>query len=1429
MLFDTPIITEGSAIINTTVESGSAYPPTANSGEIFFRTDLNDFVFRGISSWNQYAPLIGFNQHAANMNLHLTSAEKTLVSGITVPASEINSIPQMKLDITAGATNLNTHAANMSLHLTAAQNTFLDALNLPTLTGANVNTLVGQTVLLTTQFANQTAATALVQTNLNTHANNLTIHVTPAQNAWLGGIDMVKITPAIINSLDTIVAGGTAANKVAKTGDTMSGVLNMGGNKITGVAAATVDSDAANKKYVDDKVAAFVPDLSAYVKKAGDTMTGDLNMSSRIVTGMKAPVGPTDGTNKKYVDDLAAGKLSIFGGILKGAFFMDTFRIVDLGNPVDAGDAVNKGFLTTEINSVRNVMVLKTGDTMSGALNMNSNAIQNIAGPALPGDAANKGYVDLRLLKSGDTMSGQLTMGGNKVTSNAVPTGNGDLTNKKYVDDAITAATSQPGPAVSAAKLTNARDFFVTGGAVGKTNAKFDGTSDATINITQLNASTLNGQIPATSLTDLGLSYVSRILTATDFNTVAKIEDVGFYSVQSSTPRTNGPNPGTFAYNGVLHVIRRGEAATAHSVTQILYANQTCAIRFASSSGAVPNETYSWSLWTYLTSNALGAGVDLDTLLVPGEYHQVNNTNAASGQNYPSTAARAGTLTVTAAGPGIINQTYQIYGSGTLVASGNTYGAMFTRSYYSTSAAMWSPWRRIMMEGGEDVVTLTGAQTIAGEKTFSDRLIVSHAGNATFASASAISTAGGVYAEKDGNFGHSISRGNLEVRGNSFELGRTDIATSAYIDFHSSGTMADYDSRIWATGGNGTVRQGQLELIAGGGITLTGPVTAANGITGLISSATALQTARTFSISGGATAAGVGFNGTGNVVLNVTSLNAPNLTGVVPNAAISGVYDGISVKLNGTNVVFTTPSPGTASGLAATVYGLAEYRNSTSNTTGAIAFYAPLPSTAAAGVMYLLEYTMRLHSPAEIIKGSISAYRTSPAGGWSAFKHVSTGTTTPMVRVANDAAGKPTFIFGDVGTVWSHPHITLSLAMASHTGFTEAAVMGWTTGLVTNLTGFGALSANIATSPIDTKVVSATVADTANTLTTTRQINGTNFNGAGNIITANWGTYRNLTIGSTAKSVNGAVNVAWSLAEIGAASASNPVFSGTFTNGGTQIVSGSAGSSWINGTNGTKGVAANALVTASSGNQYHSWFSQITNAGNAYGMGILGTDFFITSATKAAVDAGANNVTNVLKYEVASGQVQFPAAVRLVSSAEAQLFLGASAAYLYGNAANIGFYRSTGSCAMTNTSDWSVSGNVFTVKDVVAFYSDERLKENIRPIMDALGILRKLDGVRYNANALAGSFGFDMDREQIGLKAQQVKDVLPELIERAPFDLDDEGKSKSGEDYMTVKYDRVIPVLVEGIKQLDAENARLKEHQANLEARLARLEELLLG
>ena len=69
-------------------------------------------------------------------------------------------------------------------------------------------------------------------------------------------------------------------------------------------------------------------------------------------------------------------------------------------------------------------------------------------------------------------------------------------------------------------------------------------------------------------------------------------------------------------------------------------------------------------------------------------------------------------------------------------------------------------------------------------------------------------------------------------------------------------------------------------------------------------------------------------------------------------------------------------------------------------------------------------------------------------------------------------------------------------------------------------------------------------AATATALQTTRQINGTNFNGTADITTANWGTSRTVTIGLNGKEVNGSSNVTWTLGEIGAVAKAGDTMTG---------------------------------------------------------------------------------------------------------------------------------------------------------------------------------------------------------------------------------------------------------------------------------------------
>ena len=88
---------------------------------------------------------------------------------------------------------------------------------------------------------------------------------------------------------------------------------------------------------------------------------------------------------------------------------------------------------------------------------------------------------------------------------------------------------------------------------------------------------------------------------------------------------------------------------------------------------------------------------------------------------------------------------------------------------------------------------------------------------------------------------------------------------------------------------------------------------------------------------------------------------------------------------------------------------------------------------------------------------------------------------------------------------------------------------------------------DVGLSNVDNTADSAKVVNSAGKWTTSRLINGTAVDGTIDITTSQWGTSRNITIGSTAKSVNGSADISWSLAEIGAIGTASPAFTGVPT------------------------------------------------------------------------------------------------------------------------------------------------------------------------------------------------------------------------------------------------------------------------------------------
>lgn len=272
-------------------------------------------------------------------------------------------------------------------------------------------------------------------------------------------------------------------------------------------------------------------------------------------------------------------------------------------------------------------------------------------------------------------------------------------------------------------------------------------------------------------------------------------------------------------------------------------------------------------------------------------------------------------------------------------------------------------------------------------------------------------------------------------------------------------------------------------------------------------------------------------------------------------------------------------------------------------------------------------------------------------------------------------------------------------------------------------------------------------AGTATKLATARTINGTSFNGSANITTANWGTARTLTIGNSAKSVNGSANVSWTLAEIGAAAASH-THDYLPTSGG-----------WVTGSL-AAGVGLGVINTLADTGYGLSLYGGAVSGMPGYGISFAGTTTWGGHGSVADNDWAT--------YFTMSG-----------ATSRGWIFKSGNAAG--GNVASI-----------SASGDIAASGSITASGNVTA-YSDKRIKEDVAVIEDALAKVEQLSGVTFKRK--------DTLERQTGLLAQDVEAVLPEAVTRQVAS--EAVKAITGDDeVLAVNYGAITGLLVESIKAL---------------------------
>lgn len=228
----------------------------------------------------------------------------------------------------------------------------------------------------------------------------------------------------------------------------------------------------------------------------------------------------------------------------------------------------------------------------------------------------------------------------------------------------------------------------------------------------------------------------------------------------------------------------------------------------------------------------------------------------------------------------------------------------------------------------------------------------------------------------------------------------------------------------------------------------------------------------------------------------------------------------------------------------------------------------------------------------------------------------------------------------------------------------------------------------------------------------------------------------------------------------------------------------------LNGSSGTGSVSGGGTLNVSSSNT-----SVVT-------VPVTGSTFTVTPQTSGAV-AGVYGGANTMAVIAVD---QFGRATSVSNVAPSGTFNVS----VLGTANNITAYTVNQSVGITssvqfnsigvNTTPSGNAGEIRATNNITAYYSDDRLKTKLGNIENALDKLMSLNGFYYEANQTAQGLGYQVKRE-VGLSAQQVQSVLPEVVVPAPID----------EKYLTIHYDRIIPLLVEAIKELKVEIDSLKK------------------
>jgi hypothetical protein len=196
--------------------------------------------------------------------------------------------------------------------------------------------------------------------------------------------------------------------------------------------------------------------------------------------------------------------------------------------------------------------------------------------------------------------------------------------------------------------------------------------------------------------------------------------------------------------------------------------------------------------------------------------------------------------------------------------------------------------------------------------------------------------------------------------------------------------------------------------------------------------------------------------------------------------------------------------------------------------------------------------------------------------------------------------------------------------------------------------------------------------------------------------------------------------------------------------------------------------------------------------------GYLAVLYKATHATSESLDSGDIVSTNDYIFDYKTGVVQFLNSTKDPTDSD---FVYMSVYQYVGNTLSTGL-EITGNISSSGyvlTNHVSASGDVVADGDVVAYNSsDERLKDNIQVIKGSLDKIGDIRGVEFDWNDKSPGWARERGHD-VGVVAQEVQKILPEIVV----------ERKNG--YLGVDYKRIVPLLIESIKELKEEVEELKK------------------